>query len=145
MVDGDRNYILGTWRRSEEEAIGHLEGERFKPTQDATMAAILDRPTTVVTVAHPANEPDAIAGWCAVRGRTYPGPVVAPVVYYVFTREEARRLGLARFMLGELASRRGVLYTSQPARVRTDRGWESSPVPVPRGWRYMPRAAYVEV
>ena len=152
----DRHYILSTWRRSEKEASGHLEGARFAGLQDGAMHAILARPSTVVSIVYPAGTPEVIAAWLVARP---PVPVIhkgpgrwtgqtgpAPIVYFVFVREEGRSLGLARMLLAEMSDRKDTLYTTKPARKRgANGGWEPSGLPIPRSWTYCPRAAFVEV
>lgn len=153
----DRNFVLTWWRKGEKEASGHLEGARFNVLQDGQMHTILDRQSTVVLIAYAVGDPTSIAAFLVCRPGTVvlqkgPGPRArevgpAPIVYYAFTRPEARRLGLQRMLLGDLVERRDVLFTSRPARIRMTTGeqWQPSPVKIPRAWTYCPRAAFVEV
>jgi GNAT superfamily N-acetyltransferase len=150
----DRTYIECSWRKAERAANGHLERERFAQCQDAAMRAILDRESTVVTIAHPVADPEVIAGYLAARPpvkviRKGPsnlkeiGP--APIVYFLFVRDECRRLGIARALLGELPERRDVVFTTRPAQVKDGEQWKRSPLPIPRAWQYVARAQFVEI
>ncbi len=150
----DRNYIECSWRKAEKSANGHLERERFAQCQDAAMHAILDRESTTVTIAHPVADPEVIAGYIVSRApakviRKGPSSVKeigpAPIVYFLFVRDECRRLGIARALLGELPERRDVIFTTRPSHVRDGEQWKRSPLPIPRAWRYVPRAQFVEI
>jgi GNAT superfamily N-acetyltransferase len=152
--DTDRNYILDTWRKSESASIAHIEGSLYSAMQTGAMAAILSRSSTTVRIAHPIGSDDTIAAWAVVRA---PVPVLhkgsgrlpaigpTPIVYYIYVREDGRRLGIGRMLLADYANRPRVLYTSRVPHVRDARGsWQPSPIQVPRSWQYCPRAAFVE-
>ena len=150
----DRNYIECSWRKAEKSANGHLERERFAQCQDMAMRAILDRESTTVTIAHPVADPEVIAGYLVARApvrviRKGPsslreiGP--APIVYFLFVRDECRRLGIARSLLGELPERRDVIFTTRPAQHKEGDVWKRSALPIPRAWQYVPRAQFVEI
>jgi ribosomal protein S18 acetylase RimI-like enzyme len=136
----DRRFVLATWKRAEAESLAHQEGRYFVPFQEEAMRLILSRPSTRVLIASPEGD-DTIAGWAVLGSQ-----VTAPVIYYIYVRPESRRLGLARLLLGSICERQDVIYTSRPARERDHEGvWRSSPVPIPRAWRYLPRAAFLEI
>ena len=150
----DANYIRSAWRAAEKAANGHLERERFAQCHDAAMAAILGRESTVVTIAHPVADPEAIAGFLVYRPpvrviRKCPSNVreigPAPVVYYIYVRDECRRLGIGRSLLGELLERRDTVFTTRPAQVKHGDAWLRSPLPIPRAWQYVHRAQFVEI
>jgi len=159
-VPEDRHFILSSWRSSEKDAAlsrgpneGNFEGTRFGTIQSAMMNAVLSRRSTCVTVVHPRQDPGTILGWIAARPPRNlmckgPRPCLevgpAPIIYYLFVRKEIRCSGIARMLLGELPLRKDVIYTAKPARVHSIHGWQPSPLPIPRGWRYLPRAAFVE-
>jgi GNAT superfamily N-acetyltransferase len=158
----DMNFIRTCWRGSQREQWGRIEGVRYAQNQDAAMNAILGRPSTCVFVAHAAEDPDTIAGFLIARpgapvlhkgpGR-FPtreiGP--APVVHFIFVRKEARRIGIARMLLGDLTERRDVVYTTRPAQERRfneqtgANEWLKSDLRIPNGWSYSPRSQFVEV
>jgi GNAT superfamily N-acetyltransferase len=132
----DHHYVFSTWRRSEAEASAHLEGRHFGPWQDRMMDAILARPLVTLTVASPLED-DGIAGWSVI---------APPVLFFVYVAPDARRLGLARMLLSGLLDCPSVIYVSRPARVKDAAGrWQNSMLPIPRAWKYMPRAAFYEV
>ena len=152
--------MLTRWRASEKASIAHVEGARFHLLQDATMASILARESTDVRIAHPTADAETIAGWACLRppahaihrgpGR-YAGPFgPAPIVYFVYMRPEARRLGLAHRLLEDVIARSDTLYTSRPARIRDPRLGREGEIwrmtcTIPRGWTYCPRVAFHEV
>jgi GNAT superfamily N-acetyltransferase len=136
----DRRFVLSTWKRAEAECSAHTEGRHFGPLQEQMMAAVLGRASTRVIIASPEGDDDAIAGWACISDDAH------PIVYYVYVRPEARRIGIAKMLLGGLTlERNDVLYTARPARVRTESGWGPSPVPIPKDWRYMPRLNFLEL
>ena len=167
----DRHYVLSTWRRCEQSAqhVRRSRGtqrplsldeqkalQRFQDAHVSMTESILMRPTTRIVIAHPGDSEDTIAGWLCCRPAMriihkgpgqYTGPIVvpAPIVYYVFVRDEVRRFGLGRMLLGDLLTRNDVLHTSKPGDERTAHGWRPSRLPIPRSWTYEPRAAFVEV
>jgi hypothetical protein len=167
----DRHYVLSTWRRSEQAAQGVRRSrgaqrpltpdeqkalQRFQDAHVAMTDAVLARPSTRILVAHPGDSEDAIAGWLCHRPAAriihkgpgqYTGPIVvpAPIVYFLYVRDEVRHFGIARMLLGELVTRNDVLYTSTPGDEKTSHGWRPHRLPIPRSWTYEPRAAFVEV
>lgn len=138
-VPEDRRFVLATWLRAEADSSAHSEGRHFSQWQHAMMGGILARPSTRIVVASPEGD-DAIAGWAALGGNER-----APVVYYVYVDKEARRLGVARLLLGALIDRQDVIYGARPPREKRADGWHPSSVPIPRGWKYMPRCNFLEV
>jgi hypothetical protein len=158
---GDDAFVRKWWRRSERENVATyppsvvgFEGDRFKTFHNAMMDVVLARASTRTLVACPADNPETILGYLVHR----PGLAVqfrgprngleigpAPVAYFLYVRPEMRKMGTARLLLGDLPRRRDVLYISRPARERRTGGaWEPSRLPVPPGWTYCPRAAWVE-
>ena len=139
-AEGDRHYVLSTWKRSEGEAIGSIEGRRFGPWQERMMHDILARPGVRIVIAGPSDD-DSIGGWMVAQREPM------PCVFYLFVRPELRRLGLARMLVGELAMR-AVAYTRRPARVLGPRGWQPPEWfarTIPRDWRLLERAAYYPI
>jgi hypothetical protein len=161
-TDADLNFVRKHWRLAYSSNAqthaptveGHHEGDRFPVLHNAMMAGILSWPSTRVTVAHPPEDEGTILGWLVSRP---PVPVVckgprpraeigrAPVVYFCFVREELRRVGIARLLLGDMPNRRDVIYTAKPPRVRARSGeWVQAALRVPVHWKYHPRAAFVD-
>jgi len=148
-VPDDRRYVLTTWRRSEGEARGHIEGRLFGAWQDAAMAAILARSGAETRIVSPEGD-DSIAGWAVLESgerETVSGRVVVsvPTLHYLFVRPECRRLGIARLLVGDLLGRDDVVYSARPPRILVNGSWSSPgwyPRKVPRGWRCLERAAF---
>jgi hypothetical protein len=147
----DRNFVLSSWHRSvcspwnrgpdEGGGTRHVEGPFFHRWQREMISAILARPSTVVEVASPAGD-DTIAGWLC-RSSTAPR-----AIYYVFVRENSRRVGIASTLLSPSLVA-PAYYGALPARER-DAGGAWSPPSwigrlVPRTWRYSLRVNYHSV
>lgn len=136
-IDGDRHYVLSTWKRAEGEAVGSIEGRRFGPWQERMMHEILARAGVRISIAGPSDD-DSIGGWMVSQAE----PVAC--VYYLYVRPELRRLGLARLLVGNLADR-PVAYTRRPPRVLGPKGWQPPAwfaKAVPASWRLLERASY---
>ena len=136
-VEGDRRYILSTWKRVEGEARGAIEGRRFGPWQERLMHDILSRHDTRVVIASPSGD-ETIGGWMVAAIDP------SPCIYYLFVGLELRRLGLGRMLVGGLANR-ATLYANRPPRVLGPQGWQPPEWfarTIPRSWRFMERANY---
>lgn len=122
----DRAYVLSTWLKTDERRGRSIEGAFYRPWQARMMADVLARPSTCVRVAHPEGDAATIMGWLAYEDG-HPA-----ILHYCYVRESARRLGIARMLLGELASREIAIVTARPH--------PSLPIELPSGWSFMQRA-----
>jgi hypothetical protein len=71
------------------------------------ISSILARPTTAIHVAHVTGEPSALLGFAI----TNPS---AKAIYYVYTKKDAWRMGIAKALLGPLAHERNLIFTHKP-------------------------------
>lgn len=137
----DVPFVMDAWSMCARDADGHTEGRHFWKFQKLYQRDILARETTRIIVAHPEGEPETIMGY-AVLGDCKP-----PVVYFVYTRFIARRLGVAKLLLAPLLERE-CIYVCRPGRVfnAAQNTWTPHPVSAktPKQWRLMPRAAFIE-
>lgn len=150
----DRRVVTDTWKRAEAECTAHREGRLFPSLQTRMMADVLARPGTSVRIASPLED-DSVSGWACIGAAAHERAPM--VVYYVFVEPELRRRGIASLLLADIACATGVLYTAQPARICRDcgqsqcgnrvqhRSWVNSPIRPPKGWHYVPRAAFYPV
>jgi GNAT superfamily N-acetyltransferase len=131
-ASGERGFVLSAWARTSREVYERNEGLNWRAYQDRMMIEILQRPSTSVRVIS-VNGDDALAG-CVVLADGLHGPMPA-IVYHLFVRKEARRMGLARLLLGRLIDADGVGFT------------ERTPVGIipPRRWRFVPRANFFDM
>ena len=133
----ERHYVLKTWKRAEGEAIGGIERHLFGPWQERTMRDILARPGVRISFVSPRDD-DSIAAWMVAEREP------TPCIYYLFVPPELRRLGLARMLVGDLASRPTV-YTRRPGRILGPNGWQPPSWfarTIPPQWRLLERANY---
>ena len=98
---GDRAYVLRSWfegaRRSR---WGGDVGEFFFQFHGPLIEEILDHPKTVTRVAHVVDERPAILGFAVLAL----AEGMAPVLHWVQVRHRCRGMGIARALLGALAS-----------------------------------------
>lgn len=141
-TESDHPFVMDSWLLCERGARGREEGRRFIGWQKAMQRAILARPTTEVRVATPENDPQAIVAWAVV------GRFRVPVVYYAYTRDYLRQVGLARLLLADLSQSREVVYAARPPRTwnAEERHWDAHPAvaKLPAGWSYLQRANWLE-
>lgn len=113
----DRPLIFATWLRSYRHGSQfprHIEERSYFAAHHSIIETLLDR--SIVSIAHPINDPDVILGWSVVE-------VVAPlsvVVHFVYVKPAFRRAGIARQLLTPyVATAERVQYSHDtfPARV----------------------------
>lgn len=122
----DRPFVLESWQASNSTTtLGREMGPRYVSEQKTLCNAILDRPTTAVRVACLPDDDDAIMGY-AVVGHL---DTLLPKIYYVYVKSEARKLGIATTLLGDLRDRT-VTYTHKPARTL------AAVLPKPETWLF---------
>lgn len=96
MRADDRNYILSSWTRSyagrAREAREYATLDAFYEDYGPIVSALLDR--SRVLVAALKEDPDIIVGWLAIEDET---------LHYALVKPRWRKLGVARWMLSELA------------------------------------------
>lgn len=95
MREEDRNYVLSSWLRSYGEAPEFRSVKRsvYFALYEPLVKDLLSRST--VAVATMPEAPDVVLGWMAVEGDT---------LHYVLTKPRWRRLGIASFLLADLAA-----------------------------------------
>ena len=142
----DVPLVMDSWLLSARESEGHVEGVRFVRWQKAMQRAVLARASTRLLIAHPDDDPSVIMGWI-VYGASTP-----TVLHYVWTRYASRRLGIGRMLLASALpdlERAEVVYAARPAREfdEASKRWVAPPMAqrIPRSWRFMPRAQFLEV
>lgn len=120
---GDRNYIRDTWRKCERHAAIRAGRMFDQAAQSATMEVVLGRASTRVRIAYPYGSAETIAAWAVVRPPvrvihkgTAPLPPIGPmpIVYYVYTRDDGRRIGLADLLLADIGRSRRCLVPQPP-------------------------------
>lgn len=95
----DMGFIYTTWIETFQESAfaRFIKSTIYKDRQRKLIDAILARPTTHVLVATPPGEDDVILSWLVVE---------APdVAHYAFTKQQFRRLGIARHLMATLPRR----------------------------------------
>lgn len=112
----DHPYIVDSWLLSfRGQAIGRDAGPAYVRDMKWFIRRLLS--TARVLVAADADHPATIWGWTATADKT---------VLYVYVREQFRRNGVAKILLGPFLTRPDIVYC---ARTHHD-------VPIPSGWRY---------
>lgn len=122
----DHAYVLSSWLRTDEKRLRPIEGAFYRPWQIRMMNDVLARKGACLRVAHPTDDAQTIMGWFLYEDG-HP-----PIFHYCYVRESARRLGIARLLLGELADR--------PIAILSARPHQSLPIQLPSGWAFMTRA-----
>lgn len=123
----DFPFVVSSWLASDRHSpSGRDMGGLYYDTHRETVRRVLMR--AELRVACVPDSDDAIMGWAAVHAEGD-----TPAVFYVYVRRDARRLGIARSLLGELLSK-PCDYTHRPV--------VHAPVKMPEGWRYNPVRNY---
>lgn len=123
MRDDDRAYVISSWLNSYAE-VGRRprrvdpktkevqdEGGEFRGTARGAYFAIYEPivkqllARSTVAVATLPEEPDVVLGWMAIED---------DVLHYLLVKPRWRRLGIARWLLGQLGDINAV-YTHRPA------------------------------
>jgi len=108
----DRPFILESWQSSHSlTTLGREMGPRYISEMKGMINDILDRPSTKIRTAVLPEDDDAILGY-AVVGHL---ETLTPRVYFVYVKQEARKLGIAKDLLGDLRDRQ-TIYTHKPNR-----------------------------
>lgn len=118
-TSSDHQFVLASWVESDRHSPAARDVIDVHRQEHRALAERLVFSHSL-TVAHAPGDPDAILGW-ALTGDS-------GEVYYVYVKRDARRLGIARALLGDLVSRPCV-YTHRPV----VRG-----ITLPEGWTYNP-------
>lgn len=104
MRETDRAFVIRTWLASNREtAMGRNAGPAYEPEHKALIHLALKRGATVRVLCDAADE-DTVWGFACVE------PDASPccIVHYVYVRNEFRRMGFARELLGELARAKAI-------------------------------------
>lgn len=109
----DLAFVVDSWTKH-----AH-RGQRMR-TATTHVRSLLARDGATLIVAHVPGEPDAILGWAVLEAAARLVPVC---VHYVYVRSAARRTGVAREMLGELAGQAIEYSSATPGNVVPPRGW----------------------
>lgn len=122
MVANDRNFVIKSWMvNAGMSARGRDAGKAFDTEHRDRILEALQRCSMRVACA--TDDDDAILGFACV-DTTLP----APVVHYVYVRNEARRNGIARAMLSDVEGAPLVEFSHKPAMA-----WRG-----PAAWKYNP-------
>ena len=110
----DLAYVVDSWTK---------HARTHKHMRDAVqhVRALLGRSGSRLFVAHVPDEPDAILGWAVLEDSG--GPWSRPVVHYVYCRASGRRQGVARALLGELASHAVDYSSAWPSGFAAPKTW----------------------
>ena len=141
----DRGYVLEHWVRAHSHtAEAFHAGPNYVPGMWAQVEAIFDRSACLIACA--AASPAVILGFCVVE-HAHAAPS-APVVHYVFTRQDMRGMGIAKALLSPLAQTPGVRFSHLPpfhvcvkGRIVVPpkkHGPTPNPLPIPPSWVYDP-------
>lgn len=124
MRPEDRNYVLSSWLRSAAESLEFRRMARsvFFRLYAPVVVDMVDRST--VAVATLPEAPDVVLGWLAVEGDT---------LHYVLTKPRWRQLGIATFLLRDLAQLPAMYTHRFPP--------EASSL-APDTWRYEPHRRF---
>lgn len=124
MRPEDRNFVLSSWLRSAAESLEFRRMARsvFFRLYTPVVLDLLERST--VAVATLPERHDVVLGWIAVEGDT---------LHYVLTKQRWRQLGIATFLLQDLA---------QLPAVYTHRFPREAERLVPECWRYEPHRRF---
>jgi GNAT superfamily N-acetyltransferase len=110
------SFVVDSWLRSLRDACYRdVDADIFYPEVRVRVHSLLKRPGVSVRVAVKDDDPDTYVGWAAVEG---------DVLHYVYVKQEARRLGVAKTLLGGLELHR---YSHKPRFVTPPRDWTYNP------------------
>jgi ribosomal protein S18 acetylase RimI-like enzyme len=125
----DHPLVLDSWLGGDKYSpAGRDFGPLYMREHKATARAVIAR--AQLRVAHVPDDEDAIMGWAVV----LPEPTDRRVVYYVYTKRDARRLGIAKALLTDFLDGGPVTFTHRPVVHGT--------LPIPPGWIYDPARNY---
>jgi GNAT superfamily N-acetyltransferase len=127
MRDEDRNYVLSSWLRS------YAEGPEFRNVPrsvyfglyEPLVKQLLARSTIAVATLPDAE--DVVLGWMAVED---------DALHYVLVKPRWRKLGIARWLLGQISAT-GAVYTHAPP-------LREGGTLIPSAWVYDPRRRFGE-
>lgn len=121
MHDDERNYVLSSWLRSYagkgQDPRDYAEHQRFYDDYAPVVRNLVAR--SRIAVATLRDTPELMLGWAAIEG---------DALHYLVTKPRWRKMGVARWMVGEFASM-PVQYTH---RTTDSAKW----IRIPEGWTY---------
>lgn len=106
----DLAYVVDSWAKHA------FRGQRMRNAV-AHVRALLGRPGSYLSVAHVPGEPDAILGWAVVED----GKPMC--IHYVYVRSTARRMGVARALVGRLRGERIDFSSEAPSSLTLPATW----------------------
>lgn len=120
----DHAFIVSSWLGGDKYSpAGRDMGAVYVIEHEITVYMLLARLDVEVRVAHAPDDDDAILGWAVCK------PTSPAVVFYAYTKRDARKLGIASSLLDDLRDQR-VEYTHRPV--------IKARLPLPAGWTYNP-------
>lgn len=110
MRDDDRNYVLSSWLRSYAEApeFRSLQRPVYFALYEPLVKQLMARST--IAIAWTETLPESVLGWVAIEG--------VHTLHYACTKRRFRKVGIARWMLGEMRDL-PVVYTHMPTLAAT--------------------------
>lgn len=121
----DEHFVRDSWVRSYSHSpVARDAGAAYFQEHRRLVSSLIADPKTRILIACVADDHGAICGWAAWRERS--------TLYYVYVRQTARRIGVARLLLSTLDHGNAVEYTHRP------RGELSKSLPA--HWIYNPYA-----